>query len=97
MTAVFLVNNGKDGSFVLPSRDVLEDVIGDFVKQYDIGYICQQQPAAQSSSKRKRKMVGYDRGVHQNVSGLIGSALCRDLMIGNSNVHSVYREVWLKT
>ena len=39
----------------------MEDVIGDLVKQYDIGYICQQQPAAQSSSKRKRKMVGYDQ------------------------------------
>jgi hypothetical protein len=58
---VFLVNNGNNGSLVLPPTDVSEDVIVNFIEQYDVGYICQQQHTAQSSSNSKRKIVDYDQ------------------------------------
>jgi len=61
LTAVVLVNNGNIGWLILPPRDVLEDVIVDFIEQYDTGYICQKPRTAQASSNRKRKMVDYDR------------------------------------
>ena len=61
VTALFVVNNGYNCSIELPPRDVLEDVITDFIDRYDVGYIYQQQTSLQSSSHRKRKMVDYDR------------------------------------
>ena len=61
LIAVFLVNNGNNGSLVLPPTDVLDNVIVNFIEQYDVGYICQQQHTAQSSSNSKRKKVDYDQ------------------------------------
>ena len=61
VTALLVVNNGYSCSVDLPPRDVLQDVITDFIDRYDIGYIYQQQTSLQSSSHRKRKMVDYDR------------------------------------
>jgi hypothetical protein len=60
LTALFLVNNRNNGSLVLSSRYVLKDVIGDFLEQYDIVYISQQQTAAQSSSNRRKKIIDYN-------------------------------------
>ena len=49
LTTVSLVNNSNDGSFLLPSKDVLEGVTCDFIEQHDVGYTCPQQTAEQSS------------------------------------------------
>ena len=60
LTSSVLFGNGDVGLFVLQSRDLLEDVIRAFIVRYGIGYIYQQQSSA-LSSKKKRKLVDYDR------------------------------------
>ncbi len=60
MTALFVVNSGYNCSVELPPRDVLKDIIMDYIDQYDVGYIYQQQTSLQSSSNRKRRMIEYD-------------------------------------
>ena len=60
LTSSVLFGNGDVGLFVLQSRDILEDVIRAFIVRYGIGYIYQQQSSA-LSSKKKRKLVDYDR------------------------------------
>ncbi len=61
VTALLLVNNGCSCPVELPPRDVLQDVITEFVDRYDVGYIFQQQTSSPPSSHRKRKMIDYDR------------------------------------
>ena len=57
LTSSVLFHKNRDvGSFVLQSRDILEDVIRAFIDQYDIGYIYQQHSSV-LSSKKKRKLV----------------------------------------
>ena len=60
LTSSVLFGNGDVGLFVLQSRDILEDVIRAFIVRYGIGYIYQQHSSA-LSSKKKRKLVDYDR------------------------------------
>ena len=61
LTSSVLFHKNRDvGSFVLQSRDILEDVIRAFIDQYDIGYIYHEQSGA-LPSKKKRKLVDYDR------------------------------------
>ncbi len=60
LTSYVLFGNGDVESFVLQNTDILEDVIRAFIDQYDIGYIYQQHSSV-LSSKKKRKLVGYDR------------------------------------
>ena len=61
VTALLVVNNGYCCSVDVPPRDVLQDLVTEFIDRYDIGYIYREQASSQSSSHRKRKMVDYDR------------------------------------
>jgi hypothetical protein len=40
---------------------VLEEVVEDFIKKYDIWYILQESSSADTASNKKRKLVEYDR------------------------------------
>ena len=61
VTAILVVNNGCSCTVELPPRDVLHDVITEFIDRYDVGYILPQQTSSLPSSHRKRKMIDYDR------------------------------------
>ena len=63
LTAVFIADNECHPSHILSSREVLEleEVVEDFIKEYDIGYILQESSSADTALNKKRKMVEYDR------------------------------------
>jgi hypothetical protein len=61
LTAVFIADNEHHHSHILSSRKVLEEVVEDFIKKYNIGYILQESSSTDTASNKKRKMVEYDR------------------------------------
>jgi hypothetical protein len=61
LTAIFIADNEYHHSHILSSREVLEEVVEDFIKKYDIGYILRESSSADTASNKKRKMVEYDR------------------------------------
>ena len=87
LTSSVLFHKNRDvGSFVLQSRDILEDVIRAFIDQYDIGYIYHEQSGG-LPSKKKRKLVDYDGERASKCVLVIGSVLIQDSMTGNLNEH----------
>ncbi len=61
LTVIFIADNECHHSHILLSREVLEEVVEDFIKKYDIGCILQELSSADTASNKKRKMVEYDR------------------------------------
>jgi hypothetical protein len=61
LTAVFIADTECHHSQILSSREVLGEVVEDFLKKYDIGYILQESSSADTVSNKKRKMFEYDR------------------------------------
>ncbi len=61
LTAVFIADSDCHRSHILLLREVMEEVLGDFVKKYNIAFILQESSSGDTASNKKRKMVEYDR------------------------------------